>query len=73
MRILSWNIRGLNNPLKQLEVRKMARQLKPNNFGIVENKVRFIMADSIFDKCLRNWNYIHNGSVEHAWRIWFCW
>uniref|UniRef100_A0A5B7BES6 DUF4283 domain-containing protein n=1 Tax=Davidia involucrata TaxID=16924 RepID=A0A5B7BES6_DAVIN len=60
IKIVAWNIRGLNNPLKQKEVRKYARTQHPSIFCLSETKVKACNLDATFKKCFRDWNVIHN-------------
>jgi len=40
MKLLIWNIRGINKPFKQQELRKEIRRLKINVLCLVENRVK---------------------------------
>jgi exonuclease III len=40
MNLLFWNVRGLNMPLKQNEVRKMVKRLRISILCLVETRVR---------------------------------
>ncbi|KAH7847812.1 hypothetical protein Vadar_030492 [Vaccinium darrowii] len=70
----AWNIRGLNDPLKQKEVLSFIRSQKLSLVGIVETKVR----SENFDKTVRfcfpaPWASIHNGSNDRVSRIIVAW
>ncbi|KAH7861825.1 hypothetical protein Vadar_031371 [Vaccinium darrowii] len=70
----AWNIRGLNDPLKQKEVLSFIRSQKLSLVGIVETKVR----SENFDKTVRfcfptQWASIHNGSNDRVSRIIVAW
>ncbi|KAH7836105.1 hypothetical protein Vadar_032774 [Vaccinium darrowii] len=70
----AWNIRGLNDPLKQKEVLSFIRSQKLSLVGIVEIKVRL----ENFDKTVRfcfpaKWASIHNGSNDRVSRIIVAW
>lgn len=40
MRLFSWNVRGLNDPLKQAEVLRIARDLQLDICCFVETRVK---------------------------------
>ena len=59
-----WNIRGLNDPMKQAEVRRFLREEKLSLCGLVETKVR----DSNFLRVSRSINpswkfFCHSGVI----------
>lgn len=70
----SWNIRGLNDPSKQVEVRKFILDNSLSLCGIVETTVRFQNLDGALRNCLpANWEYIRNvgsGLVGRAFCTW---
>lgn len=51
-----WNIRGLNDPLKQKEIRSLTCNNKLDVIGIVETKVKYKNAASISRSTSVNWN-----------------
>jgi hypothetical protein len=73
MKILVWNVRGLNNPFKQREIRKMLRRLKISLFCLVETCVKFDKADAIKEFLVPGWDWFHNYSTHYLGRIWICW
>uniref|UniRef100_A0A5B7AM54 Putative AP endonuclease/reverse transcriptase n=1 Tax=Davidia involucrata TaxID=16924 RepID=A0A5B7AM54_DAVIN len=73
IKIVAWNIRGLNNPLKQKEVRKYARTQHPSIFCLSETKVKACNLDATFKKCFRDWNVIHNCPPQGVCRIGVGW
>lgn len=40
VRVLSWNVRGINSPQKQDEVRKFILKLEVGLVGVLEHKVK---------------------------------
>lgn len=48
----SWNVRGLNNPIKQVEIRRFFQAYRLSLVGIVETKLRKENLDSAMKKCL---------------------
>lgn len=65
MKIISWNIRGLNNPHKHDIIRNMIRDSNPDIFLIQETKMSREKVESL--KFLKNGN-ISRGSFEGASR-----
>jgi exonuclease III len=65
MKILVWNVRGLNNPFKQREIRKMLRRLKISLFCLVETRVKFDKADAIKEFLVPGWDWFHNYSTHY--------
>lgn len=68
-----WNIRGLNDPMKQREARKLIKEHHLSLFGIVETKVKAINKDSILRSIARDWGVLCNYSHSPSGRIWVCW
>ena len=56
----SWNIRGLNSPHKQQEVKKLIRDNNLDVVCLLETKVRRNNLSSIKNNCFFNWDYLHN-------------
>ena len=72
IKFASWNIRGLNDPLKQREVRTFVKSQALDFIYLVETRVRAFNKDRIFNSLLPGWRLFHN--YEHALlgRIWIC-
>ena len=72
VKIASWNIRGLNDPLKQREVRSFVKSKAIDLICLVETRVRAPNRDRIFSSLFPGWRLFHN--YEHALlgRIWIC-
>ena len=73
MQILFWNIAGLNDPIKQLELRKIVNSTNYDIIGIVESKVRLCNINHIASFCFPSWQYIHNGTKTSVSKVLFCW
>ncbi|XP_058216931.1 uncharacterized protein LOC131327817 [Rhododendron vialii] len=57
----SWNVKGLNNPTKQGEVRKFIHFNRLSLMGIVESKIRQENMVGAMKKCLPDgWAFVHN-------------
>lgn len=71
MKISSWNVRGLNDPLKQSEIKKFLRRNKVDIAGLVEVKVRLNKIEKVARKALPHWELCHNaGAVPRVWCGW---
>jgi exonuclease III len=73
MNILFRNVRGLNMPLKQKEVRKMVRKLRISILCLVETRVKQENFSKIVVSMLPGWEVINNYSAHILGRIWVCW
>jgi hypothetical protein len=59
-----WNIRGLNDPWKQGEVRKLISKHKLSLCGLVETKVKGVDKDSVLRNLARDWKAICNYQFD---------
>lgn len=50
MIVASWNVRGLNDPQKQVEVRKMRHSKKLNVIALIETRVKAGKATKVHKK-----------------------
>lgn len=70
----SWNIRGLNDPLKQVGVRKFINDNHLDFMGVVETKIRSEnLASSVRNSVPANWDYVHNTGTAVVARILVTW
>lgn len=70
----SWNIRGLNDPLKQKEVRSLIITNSFSLMGVVDTKVRVENFQLTTGHCFpMGWSYMHNCSVGPVARIFMGW
>lgn len=70
----AWNIRGLNDPLKQKEVRSLITVNKFSLMGVVETKVRLENLQSTVAQCFpMGWNFMHNYNGGPVARIILGW
>jgi hypothetical protein len=72
MKILSWNVRGLNMPLKQKEVRKLVRRLNLSIVCLGETLVKIENFPRIVASMLPSWEVVNNYSKHYLWKIWIC-
>lgn len=74
LKIGTWNIRGLNNPLKQKEVRSVISANKFSLMDVVETKVRDVNLQATINLCFpRDWKAIHNFNSGPVARIILGW
>lgn len=60
IRIPCWNIRALNSPLKQKEVKSFTHTKGISIIGLVEVKVRNQNFQKFSKRIFRNWEVVHN-------------
>lgn len=70
--ILSWNIRGLNWPNKQEDVRSLYLK-EMGLIGLLETKVKEKNVHSTATRSFLRWQWIHNFSYNTKGRIWIAW
>lgn len=63
MAITVWNVRGLNNPTRQLEVRRMLTSLRAEIFGLLETKIKRVKETEIKEALGEKWSRITNHSI----------
>ena len=68
----TWNIRGLNDPLKQKEVRSVVISNDLDFACFLETRVRVSNKDRIFNSLLPGWRLFHNYDHALLGRIWIC-
>ncbi|XP_021994742.1 uncharacterized protein LOC110891353 [Helianthus annuus] len=59
----SWNIRGLNRPLKQSEVRALVAENILNVCAILESHVDITKLDKVCKGVFRSWSWTSNGAL----------
>ena len=73
MIIHSWNIRGLNNPLKQHEVVSLMKKHKMDVCGLLETKLSSSKVSSMQQFQLKNWKVLSNAAAASTARIMVLW
>jgi hypothetical protein len=53
-----WNVRGLNDPIKHSELRRLIQQERVALFGLVETRVRDRNKDEVCRLLLHNWSFL---------------
>ena len=72
VKFASWNIRGLNDTLKQKEVRSFVDSHDLDFICILETRVRAANKDRVFSSMLPGWKLFHNYDHGQLGRIWIC-
>ena len=70
MNVLSWNIRGLNDPTKVVVVKRLCRQNNIGLLSILETKVKLNKRLAIQKKFGVQWQWICNYDDSPRGRIW---
>ena len=73
IKLAAWNIRGLNDPLKQKEMGTFFRVHSLSVVGILETRVSASNKDKIFTSIFSGWGLLHNYDHALLGRIWVCW
>lgn len=71
--IISWNIRGLNSPAKQEDVRVFLRQQKIGMIAFLETKVQHKNIQQVAAKICPKWEHVHNTEENERGRILILW
>ncbi|XP_074299622.1 uncharacterized protein LOC141630762 [Silene latifolia] len=70
MKIASWNVRGLNCPLKQTDVRDFLIQNHLDVVALLETRVKIGNASRILSTSFKHWDSICNYDHHYNGRIW---
>ena len=70
--IASWNVRGLNRPNKQEDVKIFLQLNDVGLVGLIETKIRQQNATSIASSLLHGWQWANNCDISNG-RIWVAW
>ena len=62
MKVIVWNVRGLNHPCKQKEVVSRVSRLDVDMVCLLETRVKEHKIQSIVDKWFAGWKLLHNYS-----------
>jgi exonuclease III len=68
-----WNMRGLNDPLKQKEVRSFVNKNKLSVIGLVEHKIKEHNFSRVFSSMIPFWSFVHNYTNSSSGRICIGW
>lgn len=73
IRFSVWNIRGLNSPIKQKEVKYFIDSNNHVLVAILETKVREANVDRVRHNYFGEWNFVNNNDLNLRGRIWVAW
>lgn len=70
MIITCGNVRGLNDPLKQVEIQKITNKHKHAVFALCETRVKAHNSSKIAKKLFPHYSFFANYASHYNWRIW---
>lgn len=65
MKLVVWNIRGLNDLFKQKEVTSFVRRVKVSLICLLETRVKVEKAEKIKENFVPRWRFLHNYDNHH--------
>jgi len=71
--LVSWNVRGLNWPNKQEDIKLFLQIHKVGLIGLLETKVKLHKTDYIANNIFPRWKWKHNFHLNLKGRIWMAW
>lgn len=73
MKMLIWNVRGINKWLKQKELKKILSSLHIQIAGLVETKVKEHNVGKVLKHLAPGWLSFHNYEYANNGRVWAIW
>lgn len=73
MYLCTWNVRGLNNPCKRIEVKRFINQNKLTFIAQLETRVKQHNSTKVMKKFENNWKWEDNYDYSERGRIWLAW
>ncbi|KAK6784904.1 hypothetical protein RDI58_018359 [Solanum bulbocastanum] len=73
MKLVTWNIKGVNKIYKQKELQVFLNESKTSIIASLENKVKERNAQKIIDKVTSQWQWHANHNHSDKGRIWVLW
>lgn len=73
MRILSWNVRGLNSPNKQQAIKSYCNNIHCGFIALLETKVRQQNVERVYRNLFYGWGSYINNLHCHLGRVWLFW
>lgn len=67
------NVRGLNDPIKQYEIKSLILKILSSMLVVLESKVRENNWKRLVENCGNGFNLLHNYTSSSSGRIWFLW
>ena len=72
-RICSWNIRGLNQPNKQEDIKIFLSNKHIGLVGLLEIKVKERNVEKVANRLFQGWKWQHHFQLSTKGRIWVAW
>ena len=72
-KILSWNIRGLNNKIKQRAVKKFIDSHHFCLVGLLENRIKINKLGDLYLNMFQGWGFTSNSAWHKGGRIIMAW
>ncbi|XP_060210242.1 uncharacterized protein LOC132637116 [Lycium barbarum] len=73
MKLVTWNVRGLNKVYKHGELIKYMKGNKTSIIAIIEHRVKEKFAEKIVKKIWPSWMWCHNYPTDGKGRLWVLW
>lgn len=73
MHLVAWNIRGLNEPIKQVAIKRFLLSNNVSLMFILETRVKIFNSRKIMKAIRPGWSWMHNYSKAYNGRIWLAW
>ncbi|XP_056698080.1 uncharacterized protein [Spinacia oleracea] len=70
MNICSWNVRGMNDPSKVVEIKKFLSHNNVSVVALVETKVKVTNSEKVQKKFGNNWRWVMNYTNSPRGRVW---
>ena len=71
--IIAWNIRGLNWPNKQEDLKAFLHTSKVGMVGLMETKIKMTKDRTIVAKTFLGWRWDNNSTPTIKGRVWIAW
>ena len=68
-KILCWNVRGMNSPNKQEDIKIFLQQQQAGMVGFLETKAQAQNIAQVMGKICHNRNWIHNANATDRGRV----
>jgi len=72
-RIECWNVRGMNSPHKQEDIRLFLHKQSPGMVSFIETKVLEENMAQVVGRVCSNWQRAHNADSMNRGRVLVCW
>ena len=72
-KIISWNVRGMNAPNKQEDIKVFLQQEQVGLVGFIETKVKESNIQMVMNRVCPNWHWVHNANSSEKGRIILSW